>query len=303
LGALSARGRAQSSAGRVKFGLALFGVSPRFYAAIARSAEQNGFESVWMPEHLVLPAQMPPSYPYSASGYPPISPDTPLYDPWVVLGYVAHATDSIRLATNVFILPLRHPLSVARSVVTVDRLSNGRVTLGVGVGWLEEEFVAVGQSFRRRGRRTDDMIPLLRRLWSDDVIEEHTAHFDFGPVKFQPKPRQPMIPIEVGGTTPAALRRAGRLGDGWIETGCETLEEAREKLEVVLAARVDAGRAERPFEVSFSGRLGHDVDSAHRCEEAGATRIIATPGRADGTGADTVVDWTKRFGDEVISRM
>ena len=94
------------------------------------------------------------------------------------------------------------------------------------------------------------------------MIEEHTAHFDFGPVKFQPKPRQPMIPIEVGGTTPAALRRAGRLGDGWIETGSETLEEAREKLDVVLAARVDAGRAECPFEVSLSGRLGYDVDSA-----------------------------------------
>lgn len=287
----------------MKFGVALFGVSPRFYAAVARSAEDNGFESVWMPEHLVLPTQIPPSYPYSETGYPPISPDTPLYDPWVVLGYVAHATNSIRLATNVYILPLRHPLAVARSVVTVDRLSNGRVTLGVGVGWLEDEFAATGQSFRNRGKRTDDMIPLLRRLWTDDVIEEHTAHFDFGPVKFQPKPRQQMIPIEVGGTTPAALRRAGRLGDGWIETGSETLEDARDKLDVVLAARTEAGRAEHPFEVSFSGRLGSDVDGTRRCEDAGATRIIATPAHAGGFDADFIIDWTKRFGDEVISRV
>ena len=285
----------------MKFGLALFGVSPRFYAAIARSAEENGFESVWMPEHLVLPTEIPPTYPYSDTGYPPISPDTPLYDPWVVLGYVAHATESIRLATNVFVLPLRHPLAVARSVVTVDRLSNGRVTLGVGVGWLEDEFVAMGQSFRDRGKRTDEMIPLLRRLWTDDVIEEHTAHFDFGPVKFQPKPRQHLIPIEVGGTTPAALRRAGRLGDGWIETGSETLDAARDKLDTVLAARREAGREQLPFEVSFSGRLGHDLDGTRRCEDAGATRIIAAPGYTDRLGTDVVIDWIKRFGDEVIA--
>jgi probable F420-dependent oxidoreductase len=287
----------------MKFGVALFGVSPRFYAAVARSAEECGFESIWMPEHLVLPAEIPPSYPYSESGYPPISSDTPLYDPWVVLGYVAQATDTIRLATNVFVLPLRHPIAVARSVVTVDRLSNGRVTLGIGVGWLEDEFVAMGQSFGDRGKRTDEMIPLLRRLWRDDVIEEHGAHFDFGPVKFQPKPRQQTIPIEVGGTTPAALRRAGGLGDGWIETGSATLEEARDKLSAVLAARVEAGRAECPFEVSFSGRLGQDVDGARRCEDAGATRIIAAPGRADGFDADSFIDWIKRFGDEVISRV
>jgi probable F420-dependent oxidoreductase len=287
----------------MKFGVALFGVSPRYYGAVASSAEENGFESVWMPEHLVLPAQIPPSYPYSETGDPPISPDTPLYDPWVVLGYVAHATERIRLATNVFILPLRHPLAVARSVVTVDRLSNGRVTLGVGVGWLEDEFVALGQSFRDRGRRTDEMIPLLRRLWSDDVIEEHSAHFDFGPVKFQPKPRQQMIPIEVGGTTLPALRRAGRLGDGWIETGSKTLDEARDKLGIVLAARAEAGRAELPFEVSFSGTLARDIDMTRRCEDAGATRIIATPGRVGGTDADAIIDWTKRFGDDVISRV
>jgi probable F420-dependent oxidoreductase len=287
----------------MKVGLALFGVSPRFYGEIARAAEENGFESVWMPEHLVFPAEIPPTYPYSESGYPPVTADTPLYDPWVVLGYIAQATERIRLATNVFILPLRHPIAVARSVVTVDRLSNGRVTLGVGVGWLEDEFAALGQSFHDRGKRTDAMIPLLRRLWSDDVIEEHGAHFDFGPVKFQPKPRQRTIPIEVGGTTRAALRRAGRLGDGWIETGSATLGAATEKLDVVLSARRDAGRDGEPFEVTFSGALGRDLDGIRRCEDAGATRIIAAPGNTDRISAEIVIDWTKRFGDEVVARL
>jgi len=287
----------------MKFGLPLFGVSPRFYADIARAAEANGFESVWMPEHLVMPTEIPPTYLYSESGYPPITPDTPLYDPWVVLGFIAQATERIRLATNIFVLPLRHPLAVARSVVTVDRLSNGRVTLGIGVGWLEDEFEAVGLSFRDRGRRTDRMIDVLRRLWADDVIEEHSEHFDFGPVKFQPKPRQAFIPIEVGGTTPPALRRAGRLGDGWIEIGSASLDEAVEKLAVVQAARRDAGREHLPFEVTFSAGLAGDLDGVRRCEEAGATRVLVSPSHTDRADAPAIIDWTKRFADEVIARV
>src|SRR5437016_8907112 len=218
----------------MKFGMALFGMSPRHYAEIARAAEENGFESAWIPEHLVFPAQMPPTYPYSESGLPAVSTATALYDPWVVLGYLAHATQSIRLGTEVFILPLRHPVATARSVVTVDRLSGGRVTVGVGVGWLEAEFETVGQSFHDRGSRTDEIIPLLRRLWTEDTIEHEGDHFRFGPVRFEPKPVQkPCPPIEVGGTTPAALRRAGRLGDGWIEVGARDLDELQEKLAVI----------------------------------------------------------------------
>ena len=182
----------------MKFGLPLFGVSPRFYGEIAQAAEANGFESVWMPEHLVFPEKIPPTYLYSESGNPPVNSDTPLFDVWVALAYIAHATSTIRLATNVYILPLRHPIEVARSTVTLDRLSNGRVTLGIGVGWLEDEFVVVGHGFHDRGKRTDAMIPLLRRLWSDQVIEEHNEHFDFAPVKFQPKPRERLHPHRGG---------------------------------------------------------------------------------------------------------
>ena len=187
----------------MKFGLPFFGISPRYYGEVAQAAEQAGFESVWIPEHLVLPVDIPPTYLYSDSGFPPITADTPMYDPWVVLAAVSGVTSTIRLATNVFILPLRHPISTARSVVTLDRISGGRVTLGIGVGWLEQEFDVMGQSFHDRGRRTDEIIDILRRLWSEDVIEQHTEHFDFGPVKFQPKPLQkPSIPIEVGGDLP-----------------------------------------------------------------------------------------------------
>jgi probable F420-dependent oxidoreductase len=199
----------------VKFGMSMMGLSPRYYPEIAIGAEANGFESVWMPEHLMLPATMPPTYPYSETGYAAIDGDTPMYDPWVVMATVAARTTTIRLATNVYVVTLRHPFVTARSVATLDRVSGGRVTLGAGVGWLEEEFVNAGQSFHDRGRRMDEIIPILRRLWSEDVIEHHGEFYDFGPVKFQPKPLQvPNIPITSAAT--AALHFAG---PGGSETG------------------------------------------------------------------------------------
>jgi probable F420-dependent oxidoreductase len=287
----------------MKFGLPLFGVSPRYYGEIARAAEDNGFESVWMPEHLVFPEVMPPTYLYTESGYPPVTPDTPLLDVWVVLSYIAQATSTIRLATNVYVLPLRHPVEVARSVVTLDRLSGGRVTMGIGVGWLEEEFDVVGRGFHDRGKRADAMIPLMRRLWTEDVIESHDEHFHFAPVKFQPKPIHRFIPIEVGGTSAPALRRAGRLGDGWIEIGSPTLEAAKEKLDIILAHRRDAGREDGPFEVTLGGAWGRDRDGVKRCEEAGATRIVVAPLISAGERITPALvgDFCKRFADEVIT--
>jgi probable F420-dependent oxidoreductase len=286
----------------MKFGLSLMGLAPRLYGDVAATAEQHGFESVWVPEHLVLPAQLPPTYLYSETGDAPITPDSALYDPWVTLGFAANATERIRLATNVFILPLRHPFAVARSVLTVDRISNGRVTLGIGVGWLAEEFEYTGQSFHDRGRRTDEMIPLLRQLWSDPVVEHHSEHFDFGPVTFEPKPRQAGgIPIEVGGTSPAALRRAGRLGDGWIELGSRDLAEASERLATVQRHRHEADRDHLAFEVSFSGAFAEDLDGVRRCEEAGATRVVVAPsGQSDRAPIDLFSEFIKRYADEVI---
>jgi probable F420-dependent oxidoreductase len=287
----------------MKFGLPLFGVSPRYFADIAKAAEDNGFESVWMPEHLVFPEEMPSTYLYTESGQPPVNPNTPLFDVWVSLSNIAHATSTIRLATNVYVLPLRHPIEVARSVVTLDRLSNGRVTMGIGVGWLEDEFTAVGRTFHDRGKRTDVMIPLMRRLWTDDVIEHHDEHFDIPPIKFQPKPRFGTIPIEVGGISKPALRRAGQLGDGWIEIGSPDLASAKEKLDVIDGHRKEAGRQDLPFEVTLGGNFGRDVDGIRRCEEAGATRIVVAPMVSERITPEIVADFTKRFADEVISKL
>jgi probable F420-dependent oxidoreductase len=287
----------------MKFGLALFGLSPRHYGTVAAAAEEQGFESVWIPEHLVFPAEMPATYPYTDAGYPPVTPSTPLFDPWVVLGYIASATQSIRLGTQIYVLPLRHPLATARSVVTVDRLSGGRVTLGIGVGWLEDEFDALGQSFHDRGRRTDEIVGLLRQLWTDETIEHHSEHFDFGPVRFEPKPVQkPGPPIEVGGAAPAALRRAGWLGDGWIEIGARDLTHLGEMLRTVQQHRRDAGREQLPFEVTTTGDKAPDADAVQRAVEVGVTRVIAGPDVSAGRlTPEAIVEWTKRYAEEVIS--
>jgi probable F420-dependent oxidoreductase len=287
----------------MKFGLALFGLSPRHYATVAAAAEQHGFESVWIPEHLVFPAEMPATYPYTDAGFPPVTPATPLFDPWVVLGSIASVTERVRLGTQIYVLPLRHPLATARSVVTLDRLSGGRVTLGIGVGWLEEEFDALGQSFHDRGRRTDEILGLLRRLWTEETVEHHGEHFDFGPVRFEPKPVQkPGPPIEIGGASPAALRRAGCLGDGWIEIGAHDLTQLAEMLRTVEQHRRDAGREHLPFEVTTTHDKVPDVEAVRRARDAGVTRVIAGPAiTGERLTPETLVDWTKRYADEVIA--
>lgn len=291
----------------------MFGLSPRYYPEIAAAAEANGFESVWIPEHLVLPAVMPTTYPYTESGLPPIDPNTPMFDPWVVLGAVANATSTIRLATNVFILPLRHPITTARSVVTLDRVSGGRVTLGVGVGWLDTEFAVMGEDFRNRGSRTDEIIEILRTVWDreSEVIDHHGKHYDFEPFRFQPKPVQkPSIPIEVGGASPAALRRAGTIGDGWIEIGARDRTVLADKIATIEEHRRAAGRASTPFEITCG--LGRSVDDVERSAEMGVTRVAIGPA-PHGNALDDpskpharlsvgdFVDFTARFADEVIS--
>lgn len=288
----------------MKFGTNIMGVSLRHFPEVARAYDECGFESVWVPEHLVFPVDVPTNYPFDINGEPPFTADTPTYDAWVLLASIAAATERIRLGTSVYIMPLRHPLQTARSVVTLDRVSGGRVILGAGVGWLEDEFDAVGVPFRERGRRTDAAIDIVRRLWSEDVIEVHDEYYDFGPVKFQPKPLQkPTIPIEVGGVSLPALRRAGRRGDGWIEVGSRDVHEFRRRLDVVLEARAAAGRA-GPFEVTVWGDLAHDPAQYDALEAAGATRLVLDARAHFGPRLDpgVVTDWATKFAASHIDK-
>jgi probable F420-dependent oxidoreductase len=285
----------------VKLGFSLVGIRPRWYTAVAQHAEARGFESVWFGEHLVLPAELPATYLYADDGRAPLTPDTAMYDAWIMLAGIATATTTLRLGTNVYVLPLRHPLITARSVITLDRLSGGRVTLGAGIGWLESEYQAVGIPWSERGSRMDEIVPLLRRLWSEPGPLEHRGrHYDFGPVSFYPKAIQrPSVPIEIGGTSPAALRRAAVLGDGWFELGSRDIHQMGSRVAELQRLRAAAGRT-GPFEITSSFSAPEDVS---RCEDLGVTRVITGfPGFTAQTELAEVLRWMDVYADEVGAR-
>jgi probable F420-dependent oxidoreductase len=264
----------------MEIGIPLFMLRPEQMAAVAVRAEALGFESVWVAEHLVLPAEIRSRYPYAAEGVPPINPATPLLDPLLVLMQVAARTTRLRLGTNVFILPLRHPIAVARMVATLDVLSAGRVSFGVGLGWLEEEFAAVGVDFATRAGRTREAIRALRALWTEATPAFAGRYVRFPPVRFEPKPVQrPHPPILVGGESEAALRRAAALGDGWYGVG-HTPASAATQVQRLRALLAGEGRGAAPFDYTVSHGGGElTADDVRRYADAGVTRVVSLPWR------------------------
>jgi len=262
----------------VKIGIPLFRLRHTQMVGVARRAEELGFESVWVPEHLVLPTRFESRYPYSEDGLPPIAPDTPHLDPLILLTQIAATTSRIRLGTNIFILPLRHPLVTARMAMSLDVVSGGRLSLGIGVGWLEEEFRAAGIDFQTRGARTRECVMALKALWTQAEPEFHGRFFDFGPVKFEPKPiQEPHPPILFGGETETALRRAAALGDGWYGVAHDP-ESARQRVGRLRALLAEAGREGEAFEVTVGHGGGPlDADVLRRYADAGVDRVAVLP--------------------------
>jgi probable F420-dependent oxidoreductase len=248
---------------------------------VAVAAEAAGCESVWVPEHLIWPTVIEPVYPYSESGEPPVALDVPTFDPWVLLGWIAAHTSRIRLGTGVYILPLRDPHVTARAVASLDLVSGGRALLGVGVGWLAEEFAIAGQDFSTRGARTDEAIDILRVLWSEAPASYEGRHYAFPPVHFEPKPPQgARLPIVVGGESEPALRRAARLGDGWIGLR-HTPESAARIVARLTELRAAAGRADEPLEITVGIPGSATAQDVARYAAAGVDRVCLRPWRKD----------------------
>jgi probable F420-dependent oxidoreductase len=215
----------------MKFGLAFAssaGTDAASAIEISKIAEAVGFESVWGGEHVVMPSTIESAYPYTSDGKIPATPETPIPDPLIWLAYVAAAAPTLRLGTCILILPQRNPLVLAKELATLDHLSGGRVELGIGVGWLEEEFNALGVPWERRGKRNDEYLEVLRTIWSGSHVEFHGEFVDFEPLTSTPRPVQGSdIPILVGGDTPVAMRRAAKMADGYFpgESDSERLGE------------------------------------------------------------------------------
>ena len=240
---------------------------------LAEQAEAAGFESVWTIEHVIYPDGYESAYPYSGDGKMPARPHTPMPDPLIWLSFVAARTSTIRLATGILILPQRNPVVLAKEVATLDDLSRGRVELGIGVGWLREEFDALGVPWERRGARTDDYVAAMRALWSGDSVTHDGTFSSFSGVSSNPKPVDGRVPIVIGGHSDAAARRAGRIGDGFFPAGGDIAE----LVDIVRQTAVDHGRDPLAIEVTAPGEglLGADpVGGAQELRSVGVDRAI-----------------------------
>jgi len=251
---------------------------PELFAELACHCETFGFESIWTVEHVVIPRPHMP-YPGSKDGQMPGGDNVPIPDPLIPLAYAAALTSRLKLSTGVIILPQRHPLYLAKQLATLDHLSNGRMMVGIGSGWMKEEFDSLQIPFNVRGARTDESIRAMRALWTEPAASFNGKHFQFHDVKSYPKPLQKNgIPIHIGGHSLAAARRAGRLGDGFFPT----LTSPEKLAELFAITREEAKKAGRnPDAIEFSAMAAPKPDSVKALRDIGVTRVIMAPPSAE----------------------
>jgi probable F420-dependent oxidoreductase len=242
---------------------------------VAAIAEQVGFDGILVSDHLFFPEKLESKYPYTPDGVPGFTPDTAWPEPFSLVGAMAAVTRRIRFATMVYILPLRHPLEVAKASATLDVLTGGRFILGTGAGWMKEEFDQLGVDFHTRGARYDEAIDVLRTLWRGGMVEHHGRFFDFARLQMSPAPSR-SVPIYIGGASPAALRRTAVRGDGWLGNGSDP-EEATRILGEIARLRREAGRERLPFEAVVPLTTAPDADVLRRLEDAGAHGSVSYP--------------------------
>lgn len=248
----------------------------RDYAlALARTAEAAGIESLWTFEHIVIPGAYQSSYPYSSSGR---MPDARFADALDWVAFLSAATERITFGTGMLILPEHNPVELAKRAATIDRLSGGRLLLGVGVGWLKEEFDAVGVPWEHRGARADEYIQVMRRLWTADEASFTGRFVRFHKARCYPKPLQvPGIPVIIGGHTEAAAARAGRIGDGFYPPAAPP-EQVASLLRFMKRSAEEAGRDPASIEITAGAGQDCDADTVKRYQDLGVTRVmIALP--------------------------
>jgi probable F420-dependent oxidoreductase len=244
---------------------------PASAVRVAQAAEAAGFESVWTGEHIVLPDPMIPAF--------PLAPETPMLDTVVTLTWIAAHTKRIRIASGIIVLPLRNPVLLAKELASVDVVSKGRLIIGLGAGWLEPEFKALGVPIEKRGERMDDALRAMRALWTMEQPEHHGPSASFSQVVARPRPLQrPMPPVVIGGESPSALRRAATMGNGWYGFGL-TVEQTKQHMEGLRRAAADHGRpvelGNLEITVTPVGRL--DSSSVEAFAAAGVHRLVVLP--------------------------
>lgn len=286
----------------MKFGLMFANAGPfafpQMMAHLATTAERNGFESLWTVEHVVIPVGYKSEYPYDPSGKIPAPENFAIPDPLISLAYVAAVTSTIKLATGILILPQRHPLYVAKEVATLDVLSQGRAILGIGVGWLAEEFDALSIPFEERAGRTAEGVRAIRSLWQETPAPFAGKYFNWGALESNPKPVQAGgVPIVVGGHTEIAARRAARYGNGFFP-GRGDLTTLGKLLEIMRDECKKVGRDPAEIEITAASYV-LDADTIQGMRDLGVSRLITMPPAFD---PDGVSDGLARLGGDVIAK-
>ena len=260
---------------------------------IARFAEEMGFHGLMSGDHAVYPESIVPNYPYSESGVPPMQPDDEYPDQTAIFAAMAAVTSKLLFTCGVYVLPLRNPHEVARASATLAILSDNRFILGVGIGWMKEEFDIYGVDFHQRGKITDEIIEVLQSLWSGQMVEYHGAHFDFPRVQLSPAPST-HPPIYVGGSSEIALRRAARVGGGYIGAGTAP-DDVGPLLRRLNELRQEYGRDHLPFEAMLGISAAPSLKLYQRLADDGLESTVAPPFQYALGKKHSTVDEKKQF--------
>jgi probable F420-dependent oxidoreductase len=310
--ALTGTGGGADGGGAVRFHQSVTFLPTRQVVPVAQACDQLGYGGIYISDHLFNPRRLESRYTYSVreDGAPGWEAETPWPDPMCVISGLATVTTNLVFTTGVYIAPARDLITVAKSVGTTAVLSNNRVRLGVGVGWCQEEFDQTGQDFATRGKRLDEMISALRALWRHGWVEYRGEYYDVPECMMEPAPTEP-VPILGGGHSPAALRRAAGLCDGWIAAGAYREDEAWAHLASLRAALKTAGRDDEDFIVYLSLNERPDPDLYRRFADAGVTDFVCAPwmfvdvapGTPDDEALSARLAAVKWFADDVIAKV
>jgi probable F420-dependent oxidoreductase len=289
----------------MRFSYAESMINPEFYLPLAKSCEDAGWSSFIVPDSICYPAESSTQYPYNADGTREFLEGKPFIEPFSLIPAMGAVTEKLRFTTFVIKLPIRHPVLAAKQATSTAVITNNRLALGVGTSPWPEDFEVTGTSWKRRGKRMDEMIEIMRGLFTGEFYEFHGEFYDIPKIKICPTPTKP-LPIMIGGHSDAALRRAARSGDGWMHGGGS--EDLGELLTKLNAMRSEYGRANDPFEVHVISLDGYSLDGVKRLEDLGVTDAIVGFRDAYAAGPDPETlehkqTCLKQFADDVISKL
>lgn len=269
---------------------------------LAPVADECGWEAMSFSDHVVHPDAISTPYPYTKDGSRRWQAFTDWPDPFVMTGALATITKRLKFTNNIFVLPMRNPFLVAKAISTAAIVSDNRIIPAIGVGWSKDEFELMQQDFHTRGKRADEMVEVMRLLWSGEMVEYRGEYYQFDKLEMNPAPTA-HIPIWVGGISDAAMKRAARLGDGWV-TDLQTTDEIIACIDKVRGYRKEYGRDHLPFSVMATPSDAFTVDGYRKLEDAGVTHILTMPWpfyHGETEDIDKKIDGVKRYADDIIA--